>query len=120
LTDRGAGSVQFVLASAVSLVMFLAMANLVVVQYARGAIRSALDQGARVAAVTGSADQCERRVIEVLGQLLGGRMGDSVEASCELGPTLAISQAEAVFVSWTPFAPDFEVSLSATATVEPP
>jgi hypothetical protein len=99
--------------------MFVAMANLVVVQYARGAIRSALDQGARVVAVTGSTGECEQRVEEVLDQLLGGRMGDLVTAWCELGPQLATARADAVFEPWTPLVPNFEVSLSATATVEP-
>ena len=65
--------------------MFLALANLVVVQYGRGALRSALDQGARVGSVSSSEEECRQRVEDVLGQLLGGRMGDSIVASCAVG-----------------------------------
>jgi len=120
LSDRGISSVQFLLASGLGLVLFLAMANLVVVQYGRGAIRSALDQGARVGAVSSSATECQQRVGDVLGQLLGGRMGDSVTTSCEVGPASVTASGRAVFVSWTPFAPDFVVEMSAAATRELP
>ncbi len=120
LSERGVTSVQFVLASGLALLLFLAMANLVVVQYGRGALRSALDQGARVGAISSSAVQCEQRVADVLGQLLGGRMGDGVTASCQVGPGVASASGEAVFVSWTPFAPDFRVEMTALATRELP
>jgi len=54
LNERGVTSGQFLLASALALLLFLALANLVVVQYGRGAVRSALDQGARVGAISSS------------------------------------------------------------------
>ena len=40
LNDRGITSVQFLLASGLGMLLFLALANLVVVQYGRGALRS--------------------------------------------------------------------------------
>jgi len=120
LSDRGVSSVQFILASGLVLLVFLAMANLVVVQYGRGALRSALDQGARVGAISSSAVQCEQRVADVLGQLLGGRMGDGVSTSCQVGSGLASATGEAVFASWTPFAPDFHIEMTALATRELP
>lgn len=120
LTESGVTSVQFLLASGLGLLLFLALANLVVVQYGRGALRSALDQGARVGAVSGSTTECERRVDQVLSQLLGGRMGEGIVASCEVGTVAVLSSARASFVSWTPFTPDFVFDMSATATREVP
>jgi Flp pilus assembly protein TadG len=120
LRDRGVSSVQFVLASGLALLLFLGLANLVVVQYGRGALRSALDQGARVGAISASTVQCEQRVADVLGQLLGGRMGDGITASCQVGPGIASATGQAVFVSWTPFAPDFHIEMTAMATRELP
>jgi len=102
------------------MIMFLALANVVVVQYGRGALRSALDQGARVAAVTGSVAGCEARVGEVLDQLLGGTMGDGVIAGCEISGGLAIASGTAVFPSWTPLSPDFQISMNASAVLERP
>jgi hypothetical protein len=113
-------SVQFLFASGLTLLLFLALANLVVVQYGRGALRSALDQGARVGAISSSIAQCEQRVDDVLGQLLGGRMGDDVVASCEVGAEVASATGQASFVSWTPFTPDFVVEMTAVATREIP
>lgn len=120
LSDRGVTSVQFVLASGLGLVVFLVLANLVVVQYGRGAIRSALDQGVRVGAISSSEADCEQRISDVLGQLLGGRMGDGVVFGCEVGPATVSASGSAVFDAWTPFSADFEVDLSATATREIP
>lgn len=120
LSERGVTSVQFLLASGLTLLLFLTLANLVVVQYGRGALRSALDQGARVGAISSSIAQCEQRVDDVLGQLLGGRMGDDVVASCEVGAEVASATGQARFVSWTPFTPDFVVEMTAVATREVP
>jgi hypothetical protein len=118
LSDRGVTSVQFLLASGLALLLFLALANLVVVQYGRGAVRSALDQGARVGAISSSVAECQQRVGDVLSQLLGGRMGDDVSVTCEVGPGVASATGVARFVSWTPFAPDFHVEMTAMATRE--
>ncbi len=119
LSDRGVTSVQFLLAGALSLVLFLTFANLIVVQYGRGAIRSALDQGARVGAITGEVTGCEERIGAVLEQILGGEMGQSAEIDCELVDGMVVARGNAVFPSWTPLTSDFVVELSAQATLEP-
>jgi hypothetical protein len=120
LSDRGITSVQFLLASGLALMLFLTLANLVVVQYGRGVLRSALDQGARAGAVSSSVEECRQRTENVLGQLLGGRMGDSVETSCGIGPRMVTASGRAVFVSWTPFTSDFVIEMTAQATRELP
>jgi hypothetical protein len=120
LSERGITSVQFLLASGLGMLLFLALANLVVVQYGRGALRSALDQGARAGAINSSEEECRQRIEAVLGQLLGGRMGDSVVASCGVGPAVVSATGRAVFVAWTPFTPDFVIEMTAQATRELP
>jgi hypothetical protein len=111
-------SVQFVLAAALALVLFLALANLVVVQYGKGAIRSALEQGAR-AGTTGGVPACERATAEVVAGLLGGRMSQGLSHGCVVTGDSVVADASVTFQSWTPFMPDFEVSLSAVAVLEP-
>lgn len=111
---------QFLLASGLALLLFLALANLVVVQYGRGALRSALDQGARVGAISSSVADCQRRVEDVLGQILAGQMGDAVTASCQLEPGAVSATGVANFASWTPFTPDFHIEMTALATRELP
>jgi hypothetical protein len=120
LKDRGVSSVQFLLASGLGLLLFLAMANLVVVQYGRGALRSALDQGARAGAVSSSADDCVDRIQGVLTQLLGGRMSDSIVAGCVVGPEVVTATGRGVFESWTPFTSGFAIEITAQAIRELP
>lgn len=116
--ERGVSSVQFLLAAALSLTVFLALANLVVVQYGRGAIRSALDQGARAGAIAASEQVCEAAARDVLAQLLGGRMSDSVSLGCASRQGLMTASATAVFESWTPLTGDFQVTVSGESALE--
>ena len=116
--DGGVSSVQFVLASAFALILFLALANLVVVQYGKGAVRSALEQGARAGTTAGIA-ACEATAGQVLDDLLGGRMSDGLVLSCSLSGGAMVSSASVVFESWTPLTPDFAFSLSSSAVFEP-
>lgn len=116
--DRGISSVPFVLASALAFLLFLALANLVVVQYGRGVVRSALEQGARAGTVSG-AIACERAAESVIVDLLGGRMSDDLTISCIVEGEVVVASGSASFESWTPFAPDFSFSMVSQATAEP-
>ena len=106
------------LASALALILFLALANLVVVQYGRGAVRSALEQGARAGTV-GGAGVCEETAAQVVEDLLGGRMSDDLVLSCAVSGESMVASASATFESWTPLTPDFTMSLTSQAIVEP-
>ncbi len=118
LNEEGVSSVQFVLASAMALLLFLAFANLVVVQYGRGVMRSALEQGVRAGSVSRSAHECEAKAAEVVAQLMGGRMSDGLVVSCVVEADRVLASATAIFESWTVLTPDFRTSLSAEATLE--
>ena len=119
LNERGVSSVQFLLASVLALLLFVAFANLIAGQYGRGAMRSALEQGARAGAVVGSTSDCESTVDEVIGQLLGGSMSESLVVDCSTSGALMVASASAVFESWSPLTPDFSIDLSAEAFIEP-
>jgi hypothetical protein len=112
------GSVQFVLASALALLVFLALANLIVVQYGKGALRSALEQGARAGTVGGVA-ACQSTARSVVDDLLGGRMSDELVVGCDSDGVTVTATGSASFQSWTPLTPDFAVSLTSQAVVEP-
>jgi hypothetical protein len=118
VADRGVSSVQFVLASALALFLFLALANLVVVQYGRGAIKSALEQGVRAGSV-GGVSVCEDTAITVVDDLLGGRMSDDLSLACAVEGQAMVATASVTFESWTPLTPDFAFSLTSRAVAEP-
>lgn len=118
--DRGVSSVQFLLASILALALFVVFANVVVVQYGRGAVRSALEQGARAGSLTGEPIACVDKAEEVLGQLLGGRMSDGLVVRCVSSRNVMTASASTVFESWTPLTPDFVIEISSEALMEAP
>lgn len=111
-------SIQFVLAGALAMVMFVTFANLVVVQYGRGAIRSALEQGARAGSVAGPS-ACHETAAIVVSDLLGGAMSDGLSITCEAVGGAVIARADANFQAWVPLMPSFHVQLESRATDEP-
>jgi hypothetical protein len=119
VADRGFTSLQFLIASSLALVVFVVLANIVVVQYSRGAMRSALDQGVRAGTIAGSVDACEDRIGQVLGELLGGSIGETTDFECDVVGTLMQATGELTVDSWTPFTGDFYVDLVAEASLEP-
>ena len=115
LRESGFTSLQFLVASSLALVVFAVLANIVVVQYSRGAMRSALDQGVRAGSIAGTEVACEDRVSQVLGELLGG---STVGFDCAVAGSVMRATGELVVSSWTPFTPEFDVSLIAEASLE--
>ena len=119
VTDSGVTSVQFLLASAMALYLFVALVNLVALQYGRGALRSAIEQAARAGALSGSTGHCVSVGFDVLHQLLGGRMVESVDIRCSLDGQRLLAETVAVFEPWTPLMPEMTVELEADGVVEP-
>jgi hypothetical protein len=113
-------TVQFVMATALSLMVFVMLANFVVALYARGAIRAAVDEGARAGApVDATNADCRRRGDDALNNLLGGAMRSGVHLDCvdDLGTVRA--RADVTLRGWLPLvAPDWSFSLTGTAVKE--
>jgi hypothetical protein len=113
-------TVQFVTATAFSLFVFVVLANFVVALYARGAIRAAVDEGARAGApVDASTAECRQRAADALDALLGGAMRSGVQLECadEFGTVRA--RADVTLRGWMPFLiPDWSFSLTGTAVKE--
>ncbi|MET1001488.1 MAG: hypothetical protein ABWZ15_06730 [Acidimicrobiia bacterium] len=113
--EDGFTTVQYVAVVALSLVLLVLVANLLVDLYARGAIRDALDEGVRAAAPAGTGPtDCERRAHEVLDGLLRGPIGDDIEVTCSLEGTAIVGRAEGSLPSWLPvLVPAWDVSFEA-------
>jgi hypothetical protein len=113
-------TVQFVTATAISLFVFVVLANLAVALYARGAIRAAIDEGARAGApIDSSVAECERRANDALDDLLGGRMRAAVHVGCVDSFGTVRARADVEIVGWIPgVIPDWAFTLTATAVKE--
>ena len=117
--DDGFTTAGFVVAAGFSMMFFVLLANLMAVQYGRGVVRVALDEGARHGARYGAADPaCELRIREVLGGLLGGEMGSGVSYRCERDSSRTSATAQVVFPAWIPGIPEFRFQMAATAAAE--
>jgi hypothetical protein len=115
--EHGFTTVQYVAATAFSLLLLLMVANLLVDLYARGAVREALDEGTRAAVpVDASPGACERRALEVLDGLLHGPIGDGVVVSCAVGANRVQAHASVRLRSWLPaLVPAWEFTVDASA-----
>lgn len=112
---RGAGgfvTVQHLLATGLSLLLFTALANVLVVQYGRGVVRAAADEGARagtrIAIDAGQArTRCESQATAALDDLLSGPFGDRLEVSCQVSQDRVEAVVTGSFPAWLPPYPDF-------------
>jgi hypothetical protein len=87
--EHGFGTVEYLAAVSLSLILLVMVANVVVIEYGRGVLRAAVDEavrdGSRYFAGEPAAEvesRCEHRAQEVLRNLLRGRMGRGLTPRC--------------------------------------
>jgi hypothetical protein len=118
--EDGFTTVQYVATIALTMLLLVLFANVLVDLYARGAVRDALDEGVRAAAPrSGSVQVCEARADEVVSGLLHGPFGRNVHIDCENAGGVVRARARGSFPSWLPgVAPSWRVALQAEMRVE--
>ncbi len=117
--DEGLATVGFVLAVALSLLIFTGLANVIVVQYARGVVRSALDEAVRDGSrADASVDVCLATAATWLDDLLGGSLGEGVDIACDLRGEEIVASADLRFESWFPGIADWGFSMEAVMLKE--
>jgi Flp pilus assembly protein TadG len=117
--DSGFTTIQFVVATGLSLLVFVAMANLVVFLYARAAVRAAVDEAARAGArADATVADCRDRAQSTLAGLVGGRLGSQVRVRCEETAGVVRLHADVHLAAWLPGVPDWTFTLVGRATKE--
>ena len=82
--NGGFTTIQYVVATGFSLLLFVLVANLLVDLYERGAVRDALDEGVRAGVpVAASADDCLARARDVVTSIAGGSSLRVDRLTCE-------------------------------------
>ena len=104
------------MATALSLVLFVALANAVVDLYVRGVARAAVDEAARSgAALDATADDCQRRARSVLDGVV---TSSAVTVTCrEVGGTMR-ARAHVVLAGWIPGIPTWTMVLEGEVVTE--
>lgn len=117
--DDGFLTAQFVVAVAFSLLVLVLVANVILVQYARGVVRAAAEEGAQAGSrLTATGADCHARATEVLDGLLGGSMGDTVTVACSVGPAEVAATVRYSFTPWLPLVPSWTGSQTSLAVKE--
>jgi hypothetical protein len=115
--DDGFTTIQYVIATAFSLLLFVMVANLLVDLYERGAVRDALDEGVRAGVpVAAGADDCQARAHDVVQSIAGGSSVRIDSLSCEPDGERVVAVARISLHSWFPaLIPDWRLTLRASA-----
>ncbi len=117
--EYGMVSISYVLAAAFATVFFAILANFIVIQYASGAVRAALDEGVRNGARADSdSSVCQSTIEEVLESVLGGPYGTEVATSCQDTGDHMVATASATFRGFAPLVPDLSMDFEAIAARE--
>jgi len=118
--DQGHATVTYLLAIAISLMVFVSMVNVLLFVYARGVIRAAVDEGARAGSFSDAGvGECEARAADALSDLLGGQLGDGVAVTCAATGSEVRAVADAALTSPIPGFGTWRFSLEAAAVREP-
>lgn len=116
--DRGMTTLSTVVAASFALVVFVALADLVLVQYARGVARTAVDEAVRTSTVAGGeVVVCLGAVNAVLDDLLGGPYGAGLVAECAVYDDVVFASVNGVLPPLLPILPTFTVAVEASSSL---
>lgn len=110
--EHGFVTLQHVLATGLSLVLFTLLANVIVVQFGRGVARAAADDGARAGARVLADDvraaaACRDAASATRDGLLAGRLAEQVTVACRVGPSVVEAAVRLEVDAWLPLVPGF-------------
>jgi Flp pilus assembly protein TadG len=117
--DRGAALISLIVATGVVLILVTGIIQVITFQYGKGTVRAALDEGARAGARSVDAvAECQARAANVLGDLLGGPMGDGVSVVCTDAGGRVVATATVHFDGWFGTLTGYDAVLTASASKE--
>lgn len=104
---------------AILLVLFVGAMNLVLDEYAKGAVRTAVDEGAQDGAgYGGSVAACEAGAARARAALLPGPFGRAVRIDCHVEGDEMVASASGELTSLFPGAPAVAVSVAGVSVIE--
>ena len=113
--------VAFVVAAGMALVLFVSLANVVTMTFTRGAVRAAVEEGARTGARSDDpVAACEARARAVLSGLLGPSARSGVAVRCTVAgvPPAVRAHADGTLVPWWPGLPGLAFATDASSARE--
>lgn len=100
------------LAILILMIVFIGALNFVLDEYAKGAVRTAVDEAATAGATAGgSVSTCQTEARQVQGALLRGPFGNGVSVSCSEEGNEMVASAAGALPSLLPLVPTVHVSV---------
>ena len=101
------------------MMVFVGALNFVLDEYAKGAVRTALDEAAQAGATFGgSLSTCEAEAAEVRAGLLPGPFGQGVRISCRVEGDEILATANGNLPSLLPAVPRVRISMVGLSLIE--
>ena len=118
-SERGFITAQFMVVAALSMAFMALLLYLIALQYARGVLRSALDEGVRVGApAAASESDCLQGTSRVLADLMAGPLWQDVTISCVFLDDRVVASAQGAFAGWFPGVPDVSFQIEVAGVKE--
>lgn len=117
--ERGDTAIVLVAAAGLALVLFVMLADLVTMQFARGALRAAADEAVRVGSRSDApVAACEARAQAAVEGLLG--RGARVEFTCTVSgaPPVVHARGQMTWVPWLPGLPEWPLVVRSASVQE--
>jgi len=107
-----------------AMALLILLTNVIAFQYGLGAVRTAVDEAARLGARRdGAIAEGESHAEQVLrgrGGLLRGTMGDDVQFNCAIEGATMVATATGEFEWWFGGVPSISLNVEGRSVIEPP
>lgn len=122
-SEHGFSTPQWVMMVALAMLFLTMILNLVAIQYALGAVQTAVDDAARRgSALDGSIGLCvsdANRTLRGDSGLLTGRMGNGLSIRCAVSGDEMVATATGAFEWWVAGLPAFDFTVEGRSVLEP-
>ena len=110
------------LAMAITVVVFMGAINLIVDEYGKGVMRTAVDEAARAGSLQGAPGgpvaACDTKAAEVMTGLLAGPFGHDITISCAIQGDQVVAVASGSLPAWLRVIPTDTLRVVGTAPLE--
>ena len=118
-SEGGFITAQFMVVAALSMAFMALLLYLIALQYARGVLRAALDEGVRVGTPAAATESdCLQGTRRVLADLMAGPLGQDVAISCVFAGDRVVASAHGAFSGWFPGVPEVSFEIEVTGVKE--
>jgi hypothetical protein len=121
--EHGNAALVTVLAMAITLVVFMVAINLIVDEYGKGAIRTAVDEAAQAGSLQGAPGgpiaACQAKASQVMSGLLNGPFGRDIAITCGINANgQLVATANGTLPAWLRLVPTDAVHVIGSAHIE--